>query len=335
MHGIIDPPYLFRLTDPASFPIVRPQLTKRRQSRLSYRVARRVFDLRGVGAVLLDVHHEGPTALRGMLQMFCDRVVLFLPSIERSATQETCRVVGVRFVGVVEETRMRQLWRKPLAMRNPPRTSSDAYFSRRRPPMRPGDRFRGLRARSSSLLRLQHQVEAGKAGAKRFHGLGHCGRMRIGVKTKPDLKNRWGCRCDECPSEGESGAMMLSGGRLFTPACLGRLCNARRARSRGLTRRPWQPGSLRPPPGVRQSRFLDARWPFRYPAVLPLAFSFPPSVRRGDYVLNCSERVIADGLLIPCLPTALAVQFLPSLRFLLPLPFFPSSVEPQRCAKLR
>lgn len=37
------------------------------------------------------------------------RIVLFFPSIERSPTQKACCVVWVRFVGIVEESGVRQL----------------------------------------------------------------------------------------------------------------------------------------------------------------------------------------------------------------------------------
>lgn len=41
--------------------------------------------------------------------MFCQWVIILLPSIQPSVAQETCCVVGVALVGLVVETCMRQL----------------------------------------------------------------------------------------------------------------------------------------------------------------------------------------------------------------------------------
>lgn len=73
--------HLVRLTSPAALSIVRPCFAKGSLSRLYNALASRVFDLGGVGAVLLNVHHYSPSTVRSMFQMFRDRVVLFLPSV--------------------------------------------------------------------------------------------------------------------------------------------------------------------------------------------------------------------------------------------------------------
>lgn len=41
--------------------------------------------------------------------MFCDRIVLLFPSIQCSSALETCCVVWVAFIGLVEESCSRQL----------------------------------------------------------------------------------------------------------------------------------------------------------------------------------------------------------------------------------
>lgn len=102
-------PYLVRLAYPALFPIVRPCRAKCRQSRLCDPVTRRVFNRGGVGAVLLEVHHDGPSAVRRMLEMLCNRIVVLLPAIQRPVALETCCVVGICLVWFVVESGVRQL----------------------------------------------------------------------------------------------------------------------------------------------------------------------------------------------------------------------------------
>lgn len=101
--------YLVRLAHPSPFPIMWPCRPKGRLSRFHYPGARRVLDLGGIGGALLDIHHDRPPALTGVLQMLCDRVVIFLPSIQGSLAKETCSVIRVGLIGLVVETRMGQL----------------------------------------------------------------------------------------------------------------------------------------------------------------------------------------------------------------------------------
>ena len=41
--------------------------------------------------------------------MFCDRIVFFLPAIQRPVALETCCVIGIRLIGFVVESGVRQL----------------------------------------------------------------------------------------------------------------------------------------------------------------------------------------------------------------------------------
>lgn len=59
--------------------------------------------------MLLNIHHQSPAAIFRMFQVFRDRVVFFLPTIQRALTQEACRVVGVCFVWIVVETGVSEL----------------------------------------------------------------------------------------------------------------------------------------------------------------------------------------------------------------------------------
>lgn len=101
--------YLVRLAYPALFPIMRPCRTKCCQSRLCDPVARRVFNGGGVGAALLEVHHDGPSAVRCMLEMLCNGVVVLFPAIQRPVALETCCVIGICLVWFVVESGVCQL----------------------------------------------------------------------------------------------------------------------------------------------------------------------------------------------------------------------------------
>lgn len=68
-----------------------------------------VFNRGGVGAVLLNVHHNGPSTVGRMLKMFGNRVIFLLPAIQRPVAFKTCCVVRIRFVWLVEESGVRQL----------------------------------------------------------------------------------------------------------------------------------------------------------------------------------------------------------------------------------
>lgn len=72
-------------------------------------VARRVLNLSGVGAMLLDVHHNRPSTVTRMLQVFRDRVILLLPAIQGPPTQKAYCIIGIRLIRVIIEARMRQL----------------------------------------------------------------------------------------------------------------------------------------------------------------------------------------------------------------------------------
>jgi len=58
---------------------------------------------------LLDIHHDRPPAVGGVFQMLRDRIVVLLPSIQRSPAKEAHRIIRVGLIGLVVETRMRQL----------------------------------------------------------------------------------------------------------------------------------------------------------------------------------------------------------------------------------
>lgn len=88
---------------------MRPHCTKCCQSRLRNSVARRVFNRGGVGATLLEVHHDGPSAVGRMLEMLCDGIVVLLPAIQRPVALETCCVVGICLVWFVVESSVCQL----------------------------------------------------------------------------------------------------------------------------------------------------------------------------------------------------------------------------------
>ena len=72
-------------------------------------VARRVLNLSGVGAMLLDVHHNRPSTITRMFQVFRHRIILLFPTIEGPPTQKAYCIIGIRLIRVIIEARMRQL----------------------------------------------------------------------------------------------------------------------------------------------------------------------------------------------------------------------------------
>jgi hypothetical protein len=57
--------------------------------------------------MLLNIHHNGPAAIWGMLEMLRYGVVFLLPPIERSLTLKACCVIWVCFVWVIVEACVR------------------------------------------------------------------------------------------------------------------------------------------------------------------------------------------------------------------------------------
>ena len=88
---------------------MRPKQTKCLCSGFHNPVTCWVFNLSGVRAVSLDIHHDRPSTVLRECQMFRDRVVLLFPSIDGTLAQETSCVIGIRLMGFIVETRMRQL----------------------------------------------------------------------------------------------------------------------------------------------------------------------------------------------------------------------------------
>lgn len=68
-----------------------------------------IFNLGGVRAVSLDIHHNRPSTVLRECQMFRDRIVLLFPSIDGALAQEASCVIRIRLMGFIVETRMRQL----------------------------------------------------------------------------------------------------------------------------------------------------------------------------------------------------------------------------------
>lgn len=88
---------------------MRPGRSECRDTSLSNTITGRVFDGSRVRASLLNIHYDRPATVRRVLEVFCDWIVLLLPSIQCAIAVETCCVVGVCFVGFVVEACMRQL----------------------------------------------------------------------------------------------------------------------------------------------------------------------------------------------------------------------------------
>lgn len=54
---------------------------ERRSPRVCDSLTRWILYLRGVGGLLLDAYHDGPSTPRRVLQMFYQRIIILLPSI--------------------------------------------------------------------------------------------------------------------------------------------------------------------------------------------------------------------------------------------------------------
>ena len=80
--------------------------------------------------------------------MFCDRIVLLFPSIQCSPAFETCCVVWVALIGLVEESCSRQLKndRVRCGRQICEKSVPSAYLCRRRACVRPCDESWALHA---------------------------------------------------------------------------------------------------------------------------------------------------------------------------------------------
>ncbi len=101
--------YLLDLALPSFLPLVRPFICERCFSRFNHPRARRVF-LAQVTVLLLNRRNNSPATVRRVFQMFCQRIIILLPSIQSSVTEKTDNIVGVRWLWKVEETCFSELW---------------------------------------------------------------------------------------------------------------------------------------------------------------------------------------------------------------------------------
>lgn len=90
---------------------MRPSCRESRSSCFGDSSARWILDLGWIRAALLNIHHDRPATVRRMLQVLCNRIVLFFPTIQASATEKAYCIIRISFVGFVVEARMRQLRR--------------------------------------------------------------------------------------------------------------------------------------------------------------------------------------------------------------------------------
>lgn len=122
----------------------------------------------------LDIFHDRPSTILRKCQVFCDRIVLFLPSIKCTLAEKASCIIRVCLVGFIVETRMRQLLKNNRqSLRLKRKGKYNTHLSWRRTAMWPANWFRGFCTRISSSPG-QYRLEAGKAGVKRLHFLAHC-----------------------------------------------------------------------------------------------------------------------------------------------------------------
>ena len=87
-----------------------PGGSERRSPRVCDFLTHWILDQRDVGVLLLDAHHNGPSTLRRVLQMFYQRIVVLLPSIHSCVAKEAFRVVRIGFVRIVIKPGLRHLY---------------------------------------------------------------------------------------------------------------------------------------------------------------------------------------------------------------------------------
>jgi hypothetical protein len=95
--------YLFNLAFPALFGFMWPFICKCSLSGLNHPDARRIF-LAQIPILLLNCRNNSPAATRRMFQMLNQRIIIFLPPIQRFMAEKAGDVVGVALCWVVEET---------------------------------------------------------------------------------------------------------------------------------------------------------------------------------------------------------------------------------------
>jgi hypothetical protein len=100
--------YLSNLAFPALFSFVRPFICKCSFSSLDHPDGRRIF-LAQCPILLLNCRNNRPATVWRMLQVLNQRIIIFLPSIQRFMAEEAGDIVGVALSWVVEETCFREL----------------------------------------------------------------------------------------------------------------------------------------------------------------------------------------------------------------------------------
>jgi hypothetical protein len=86
-----------------------PRRSKRSNSCLGDPFTVRVFDRGGVGATLLDVHHDRPSTVWRVLEVLVYWVVVLFPSVQCSIALKACGVVRIRLIWFVVEASVCQL----------------------------------------------------------------------------------------------------------------------------------------------------------------------------------------------------------------------------------
>jgi hypothetical protein len=94
---------LFDLALPTFLAIMWPFVCKGSFSSFNHPDTHGIF-LAQIPILLLNCRSNCPTTTRGMFEMLYQRIIIFLPSIKRSMTEEAGDIVGVALSWVVEET---------------------------------------------------------------------------------------------------------------------------------------------------------------------------------------------------------------------------------------
>jgi hypothetical protein len=103
-----DTTYLFNLAFPALFGFMRPFICKCSLSGLDHPNARRIFFAQ-IPTLLLNCRNNSPAATRRMFQMFDQRIIIFLPSIQRLVAEKAGNIVRIDLCRVEEEPGFRKL----------------------------------------------------------------------------------------------------------------------------------------------------------------------------------------------------------------------------------